>query len=526
MLTVYDNFKEQQTKLMDLLTSDEYQTYEKAFEPSKSTSNGSKNSLYKEFKRLQSAVLLLNILVDATEGNRDNDSVDLRSAAIHALEFYQNSTRCQEKNIVLGGKVRFFCNKESKEDRQRVFKIIQSYFAELNLPKVVALIPYILLDNAIKYTPAKYYNNPDIKNDQNKQINFIFAQEDDGKMAMSISNVGPKYSDEQIAKLCEKDFRPEVAREHTSEGYGLGLYFVSRILRNCGASITFSSGDTIWTDNDIEYSKFCIKIKFDVNECEENVLQETTDFFLHEYNNILVNLNNSVTKIKTNINNNLEGICSVKNLDQDKLCDFLENLNEKARDYRLALLCYVFVYNPQFVKIDEETSNTKYNFDFLEELKKASMYYSTIFEEKNIKFRCVANNKEHKYNLLFSNVDDTNNGFSALINFMTKRNIPVIPEVKGISWLGYVPFLLYSLIAAIAESDQDVRIELTPNNRTLPVDLIIPMKGNDIMREDDESYNKSYPLIVTKFLMYILKGNNSKPRYKIDNTEYKLSFTL
>jgi hypothetical protein len=109
---------------------------------------------------------------------------------------------------------------------------------------------------------------------------------------------------------------------------------------------------------------------------------------------------------------------------------------------------------------------------------------------------------------------------------MTKRNIPVIPEVKGISWLGYVPFLLYSLIAAIAESDQDVRIELTPNNQTLPVDLIIPMKGNDIMREDDKSYNKSYPLIVTKFLMYILEGNKSKPRYKIDNTEYKLSFTL
>jgi hypothetical protein len=52
------------------------------------------------------------------------------------------------------------------------------------------------------------------------------------------------------------------------------------------------------------------------------------------------------------------------------------------------------------------------------------------------------------------------------------------------------------------------------------------MKGNDIMREDDESYNKSYPLIVTKFLMYILEGNNSNPRYKIDNTEYKLSFTL
>ena len=93
-----------------------------------------------------------------------------------------------------------------------------------------------------------------------------------------------------------------------------------------------------------------------------------------------MNLNNSVTKIRTNINNQLEGICRVKNLDQDKLCDFLENLNEKARDYRLALLCYVFVYNPQFVKIDEETSNTKYNFDFLEELKKASMYYSTIFE--------------------------------------------------------------------------------------------------------------------------------------------------
>ena len=54
----------------------------------------------------------------------------------------------------------------------------------------------------------------------------------------------------------------------------------------------------------------------------------------------------------------------------------------------------------------------------------------------------------------------------------------------------------------------------------------VSMKGNDIMREDDESYNKSYPLIITTFLMYILKGNNSKPRYKIDNTEYKLSFTL
>lgn len=215
MLTVYDYFKKQQEKLMNLLQSKECITYEEAFEPNKNTSNGSKNSLYKEFKRLQSAVLLLNILVDATEGTRDNDSVDLISAAIHALEFYQNSTRCKEKNIVLGGKVRFFSSKESKEDKDKVFEIIKSYFKELNLPKVVALIPYILLDNAIKYTPAKYYN-PNIKNDQNKQINFIFTQEDDGKMAMSISNVGPKYSDEQIAKLCEKDFRPEVAREHTS----------------------------------------------------------------------------------------------------------------------------------------------------------------------------------------------------------------------------------------------------------------------------------------------------------------------
>lgn len=527
MLTVYDNFKDQQTKLMNLLTSDEYKTYEKAFEPSKGTSNGSKNSLYKEFKRLQSAVLLLNILVDATEGTQDSESVDMRAVCIHAVEFYQNSKRCQDKNITLRGNVSSFYESESEEEITNEQTKILDYFQKMHMPKAVALIPYILLDNAIKYTPIEYYNNnPQIKCNPKNLIGFTFSKDADGKMMMSISNVGPKYNEEQMARLCEKDFRPEVAREHTSEGYGLGLYFVSRILRNCGASITFSSGDTIWTDNDIEYSKFCIKIKFDVNKCEENVLQETTDFFLHEYNNILVNLNNSVTKIKTNINNHLEGICRAKNLDQDKLCDFLENLNEKARDYRLALLCYVFVYNPQFVKIEEETSITKFKFDFLEELKKASMYYSAILEEKNIKYRCVANNKEHKYNLLFSNVDDTNNGFSALINFMTKRNIPVIPEVKGISWLGYVPFLLYSLIAAIAESNQDVRIELTPNNRTLPVDLIIPMKGNDIMREDDESCNKSYPLIVTKFLMYILKGNNSKPRYKIDNTEYKLSFTL
>ncbi|MFS2178342.1 sensor histidine kinase [Rhizobium pisi] len=103
-----------------------------------------------------------------------------------------------------------------------------SSFGEARGPNAFEIIPYVILDNAIKYSP---YNN-DIT------INF---RETSGNFELTVSSVGPKIAEDEHEEIFQKGFRGRFARTSGSPGSGVGLYLARKLAERFRGSISVST---------------------------------------------------------------------------------------------------------------------------------------------------------------------------------------------------------------------------------------------------------------------------------------------
>jgi Histidine kinase-, DNA gyrase B-, and HSP90-like ATPase len=82
--------------------------------------------------------------------------------------------------------------------------------------EVFELLPFLLIENAIKYSI------------ENSEIDVTFS-ESRNKLKIEISNFGPPVKKTEIPKLLNRGFRGENARIFSAEGTGLGLHLASAI---------------------------------------------------------------------------------------------------------------------------------------------------------------------------------------------------------------------------------------------------------------------------------------------------------
>ncbi|MBQ7002916.1 MAG: sensor histidine kinase [Oscillospiraceae bacterium] len=110
------------------------------------------------------------------------------------------------------------------------------------------MIPLLIIDNAVKYS---YQGN-------NVEIRFI---ENENDLIVEIDSYGPACTPEESKRIFEKGFRGENAVK-TSDGSGIGLFFVKMLcdLHNIEIS-AFSDGSTTKV-NDVLYSKFKYRLRF------------------------------------------------------------------------------------------------------------------------------------------------------------------------------------------------------------------------------------------------------------------------
>jgi len=87
-------------------------------------------------------------------------------------------------------------------------EFINNCYITIDGYEIFDILPYILLDNAVKYSP----NNNDIIVNYNDQQKII-----------SIKNYGPLIEDDEIVNLGKRGFRGKNAKEYSGSGLGLNI---------------------------------------------------------------------------------------------------------------------------------------------------------------------------------------------------------------------------------------------------------------------------------------------------------------
>ena len=170
--------------------------------------------------------------------------------------------------------------KESEEEKNRCKKEFEEFFAGIKSNKL-ALVPYILIENATKY--AKQGSSITVKNN--------YVDENTGEIIFE--NMGPVIEDAE--RIFDADFRGENASKMRSNlGSGKGLAFAKSILEENGCSIEVEQVGEEERYDDIPYKLTRFTVTLNKNgvcgktQAEDSDLyyQSIDSMFNHEYFNI------------------------------------------------------------------------------------------------------------------------------------------------------------------------------------------------------------------------------------------------
>lgn len=130
--------------------------------------------------------------------------------------------------------------------------IIGESYAKINAFPSFELIPVLIVENAVKYAYS-HDKSVEIRIDDDKQ----------GQLTVDVISYSPYCSADDISHIFEKGFRGKNAKKVSSDGSGIGLYFVKLLcdIHDIEISIT-SDSKRITQISDIPYAPFCVHLKF------------------------------------------------------------------------------------------------------------------------------------------------------------------------------------------------------------------------------------------------------------------------
>jgi len=121
--------------------------------------------------------------------------------------------------------------------------------ASIRAYAVFELIPFLLIENAIKYSL------------ENSEVSITF-KEYSGTLEIEIRNYGPPINREELSKLTDRGYRGNNAKSFSSEGTGIGLYLVTAITQAHDISFNIFSNSQSTIDQGVEVSEFIVTLKF------------------------------------------------------------------------------------------------------------------------------------------------------------------------------------------------------------------------------------------------------------------------
>jgi len=139
------------------------------------------------------------------------------------------------------------------KQKEKKVQIILSGDGRFNIHanNIVENIPYILFDNAIKYSPPSM--NVDV---------LIYEDMVTDSILVCVSSMGPKLGEGESPSVTKLNFRGTYARATMLPGQGIGLFILDSICKNQGIQLSISSEGGESIINEIPYRLFKVKMCF------------------------------------------------------------------------------------------------------------------------------------------------------------------------------------------------------------------------------------------------------------------------
>lgn len=116
--------------------------------------------------------------------------------------------------------------------------------------KAFEMIPFVVLQNAAKYSPRGY------------SVDVYFEPYDNSLLEVKISSYGPLISDKELERVFDEGFRGRQVTEY--HGEGIGLYQARRLCDFHGATIEVHKGDKLGHSlSGREFQRFNVVMRFE-----------------------------------------------------------------------------------------------------------------------------------------------------------------------------------------------------------------------------------------------------------------------
>lgn len=137
---------------------------------------------------------------------------------------------------------------EEARDRNVTIRLDGESRVEIDTLPVFELLPFVLLENGVKYSPPS----------QTVTVGFETSL---GHQVVTVSSIGPAVTDAELPRLFEKEFRG-AATAHLP-GEGLGLFLAQQVCRLHGVRVRAVLGRRdIYQVGGVSYGEFRIVLEF------------------------------------------------------------------------------------------------------------------------------------------------------------------------------------------------------------------------------------------------------------------------
>lgn len=136
----------------------------------------------------------------------------------------------------------------AKEKSVNLLPITGNSFQEIEIYQVFDFLPFVLIENAIKYSP------------EHQDVNLEF-EDGTNELTIILSSIGPKNSKDELSNIIKKGKRGSNAKIIDESGGGYGLYFATLICDLHEINMIIESGETKLTYNGIEYANFTVTLR-------------------------------------------------------------------------------------------------------------------------------------------------------------------------------------------------------------------------------------------------------------------------